>query len=652
MLEGNGGWRTRALAGHTASVTNTRPVDPVADQVLGAAAVAGERVRLDVLKRVVDVSAGDFLTAVDAVVRTGALVVAPDSGEAWFADDSTRRDAEARLPLTDRAELHRRTAEALETDPTADPAAIARHWFGAVAATPDPLERATLQLHLAKACVRTGELEAAHGAAQAAVTAARTSRAAAMLAEAAVTLEPIGQSGWDGDIHQWCTEALASPGLSPRTTVHLLARQTQAAVYLGRWREAVAASSDALDRAETLGDTDLLAEALTARQLATSGPDDVDELASAAQRMIELGTSTGQADVELRGRLWRVDSLWYAGDLAAIAAETGRIASCAGRVGGPHGRWHVLMTRASLALARAEFDEAEVLLDDALAGFRRIGHPAAHGAEVAFRMLLGHHRGHTDDLLGAAAWQFGTDVRWDLFARLVRAFVLADAGRLDEAAALYQRCGRPETWPGYRAAELLMHAIAARVAAAVGATDDVRRLRARLEPRRGRYVVGGAGGTNFLGPVELVLGLCAASLGEWDAAVSDLRTAGALCRTIGAPGFAVESACLLAEAHERSGDPSQARAVAREALTLARALGMAPWVERLGRLATPDDPLSPREREVARLVADGLSNREIAAALVISERTAQNHVQHILGKLGFANRAQVAAWAANQRRSE
>jgi DNA-binding NarL/FixJ family response regulator len=76
---------------------------------------------------------------------------------------------------------------------------------------------------------------------------------------------------------------------------------------------------------------------------------------------------------------------------------------------------------------------------------------------------------------------------------------------------------------------------------------------------------------------------------------------------------------------------------------------MTPWVRRLERLTTPDDPLSPRERQVAALVADGLSNREIAERLVLSERTAQNHVQHILGKLGFANRAQIAAWAERNR---
>lgn len=57
-------------------------------------------------------------------------------------------------------------------------------------------------------------------------------------------------------------------------------------------------------------------------------------------------------------------------------------------------------------------------------------------------------------------------------------------------------------------------------------------------------------------------------------------------------------------------------------------------------------PLSRRESEVARLVAQGLSNREIAKTLVISERTADAHVQHILNKLGFNSRAQIAAWVA------
>jgi DNA-binding NarL/FixJ family response regulator len=51
---------------------------------------------------------------------------------------------------------------------------------------------------------------------------------------------------------------------------------------------------------------------------------------------------------------------------------------------------------------------------------------------------------------------------------------------------------------------------------------------------------------------------------------------------------------------------------------------------------------------VARLVARGLTNKQIGETLYVSERTAENHVQHILTKLGFSNRSQIAAWASTQ----
>lgn len=53
-----------------------------------------------------------------------------------------------------------------------------------------------------------------------------------------------------------------------------------------------------------------------------------------------------------------------------------------------------------------------------------------------------------------------------------------------------------------------------------------------------------------------------------------------------------------------------------------------------------------RELQVARLVAAGATNREIATALSIAPKTASAHVEHILRKLGAARRTQIAAWAA------
>jgi len=71
-----------------------------------------------------------------------------------------------------------------------------------------------------------------------------------------------------------------------------------------------------------------------------------------------------------------------------------------------------------------------------------------------------------------------------------------------------------------------------------------------------------------------------------------------------------------------------------------------PQKKPLAQAVSEAAPLTRRELQVARLIAGGRSNREIAAELVISQRTAENHVEHILTKLGFTSRAQVAAWAA------
>lgn len=63
--------------------------------------------------------------------------------------------------------------------------------------------------------------------------------------------------------------------------------------------------------------------------------------------------------------------------------------------------------------------------------------------------------------------------------------------------------------------------------------------------------------------------------------------------------------------------------------------------------------LTRREWQVAELVARGLTNRAIAENLFISVRTAQGHVEHVLTKLGFTSRAQIAAWVvSNAQESE
>ena len=160
----------------------------------------------------------------------------------------------------------------------------------------------------------------------------------------------------------------------------------------------------------------------------------------------------------------------------------------------------------------------------------------------------------------------------------------------------------------------------------------------------------GAGVAAYGGPVELYLGKAAAHLGDLESAVRDLQTALEAVVTGGSPAFEAEVCVDLADAlshRGQGGDTVRALELAQRGAHLTRRLDMTPWRAKpdalLERLAVPDQ-LTRREREVANLVAEGMTNRQIAENLYISERTAQTHVQHILTKLGFSACAQIASW--------
>ena len=70
-----------------------------------------------------------------------------------------------------------------------------------------------------------------------------------------------------------------------------------------------------------------------------------------------------------------------------------------------------------------------------------------------------------------------------------------------------------------------------------------------------------------------------------------------------------------------------------------------PPVEATGRRGKTRSPLTARQREIADLIADGLTNAQIATQIVVSRGTVGNHIGHMLRRLGVKNRAQIAAWA-------
>lgn len=150
-------------------------------------------------------------------------------------------------------------------------------------------------------------------------------------------------------------------------------------------------------------------------------------------------------------------------------------------------------------------------------------------------------------------------------------------------------------------------------------------------------------------PARLSLAIGAAARGDVATALADLEQAERQARE---QGRRPDVAIILLE-RARLLERREARAGALEAVTALTALGMP--VERAAAEAlvaalSSGGPggLSPRETEVHRLVAQGRTNREVARELVISERTAVNHVSHIFDKLGVANRAEATAWAVRE----
>ncbi|MDI9954232.1 protein kinase [Rhodococcus sp. IEGM 1305] len=153
------------------------------------------------------------------------------------------------------------------------------------------------------------------------------------------------------------------------------------------------------------------------------------------------------------------------------------------------------------------------------------------------------------------------------------------------------------------------------------------------------------------------LGSIAAEAHDARRAVILMAAADELGRTVGSPTVGFPQLLVSREESEQSAYGALGKSSMEAARREGRRLGFDAAIayalgERLPD-ATSDTSvkLTKRERQVAELIAaEGLTNRAIAARLVISPRTAQGHVEHVLTKLGFTSRAQIAAWVVEQDR--
>jgi DNA-binding CsgD family transcriptional regulator len=671
-------------------------VSPDCRRFVQAAAIVGRDFPLSLVAATLDEPVAEGLPLIDEAIAFGLLDQVGDVGNYRFVHALIRDAVESSLATADRAALHRAVAEATEMQFAGDLSEhltdIARHWaelapYGeaatartwAIRAADDAVrrlayeegvrlyraalaldatslphdDRCRLLIALGRAAYFTGDLDGCADAAVAAADAARAADSAELMGEAALVVEAAPDPGVNAVAKQLCEEAIARVGDTASTAMRarLLAQGSHLAFYDGDQDRVESLSAGALEIARKSHDDRALTDALHARKEARPGPAGRTERLQLASEMLDLAQRTNSARTAMWGELWRIEALLESGDLRAAANHLPALQMSVERVGGPVTAWHLDRVTACIAQAQGRYTEAAAAGRRGFERMRPVEPAPATGAYFALTCAIARHVGVTDEAAAFLEQPLRPLPRFRTMAPIHRAFLLLVAGRTDEADASYQQAGPIKTWslpaffilPGYGYAIL--------VAAQLGRRDDVEELVDRLESFRGEHAIGE--GVAYMGPVELALGRGAAVLGRLDTAIDDLAVAAEEADTAGAPGFVAEADYHLAAAllaRNSTGDHERARATARNADRLARSLDMTPYADRAAALLAQLDgertaALSPREAEVAKLVADGLTNRQIAGRLIISERTAQNHVQHILTKLGFTARSQIAAWS-------
>jgi DNA-binding CsgD family transcriptional regulator len=669
-----------------------RRLPPECRALLDVLAVAGRAADLDLAAAVVGLP-GDRARAELVPALGQGLLLTAGGRSVLFSHALVQETLYADLDPVTRAGLHERFAETLQQPAADDPAllpALADHvlravrggrpadcvpavraaaaaaagrlafgeaarWLGEALdeCAGRPAERTAVLLDLGLAEVHAGRTaEARRHLEEAADLAAGRGDAAALAAAAlgvGSCVVPIGEV--DHALVARLRQAVAELGAeAPAVRVRLLARLA-VELYWGDGAGARRESASALAAAEGLaGDPGTLAEAVWARLFTLRGPDRLEERLALGRRLVDSALRERDEDGEVRGRVWWLPELLRAGQVPAYRANVERLSLLARRTGQPLHQWYAQVFAA----------QRDLLVGDAEAA----AHRSAAAGEIAGRLgiaagrvyLLGLQVPLRRDVGGLADLREPLQEAVDRYPALVTlqmmlALVDAETGSLDQAAAGLARLA-PDDFAALPPDSLWTATVclAAEVAGRVGDVPAARSAARLLEPHRGTCAVQGV--PVAWGAVDRAVGLARLACGDEAGAVSALTTALGLHQRWGFVPLALRTRLDLAVARGMDADSRQR---VRRAGAEARALGLRRLADDADvlllaagppRIGGPGGRLSPREVEVLRLLAEGVSNAGIAARLVLSVNTVERHVRNVYIKLGVANRAEAAAVAA------
>ncbi|WP_329056991.1 ATP-binding protein [Amycolatopsis sp. NBC_01488] len=658
-------------------------------ELIATAAALGSEPVPPELAAVTDRPVEVVLGALDEAGAAGLLVRA----DGWrFRHDLIREAARVDLPTATRAGAHARMAAWLAARPDAAERAteIAHHWLASlpvgepreavewaeragdqaldrlaweqaadryrqaldVGAPLSAGDRGRLLLRQATALTRNGDIQPAAAILARAAEAAREAGDPHALGAVALAMEGLSDPWGEFRGDRLAAEALAQlPDEDSPMRARLLALLAGEAGFVGGV-DPERVSGEALAMAERLGDTRVLRSALRSRQMARSGPDGVYERLELAERMYALGQSEQDDETTLWGWLWRFDGFMMLGRVDDAEATLTPMRLLTDRLRRPLARWQYLRAVAAVQASRGRFDDAIATVRECLRLTEGRTHDSMRGVSLFVLIIIDGLAGR-GDLLTAEEFEL-FDRYTPAFASPIYALYLARRGDFERAGLIMRRSEGPDAFP--QPALLPALATRAELAAMLGEPDIAADMAARLRPAADLFVTGGAGTVTNVGSVRTYLGIAQAACGRLDEAVREIRLGITANDTAGLAPYAALARFELAQVlarRRRPGDLEAAAALCATATASAAQLGMAPLRHRADEFAATlrgDAPagLTPREAEVAGHVAQGLTNKQVAALMHISERTAESHVQHILAKLGLANRTQIAAWSAQR----